>query len=276
MSNIIKLAKKEIARLESMLKTAKRLQKRSPDGSLKHCRKGNKIYYYAQTKNVQTNQWERTYIRKENLSLAEKLAQKQYLASIKPSIEENLCALKDFVAHYHPETPENAFLSLHTDCQKLITPLPDTREARTRQWLAESYEANPFHPENLRFETDQGEIVRSKSEMIIANLLFQHKEDLLYKYERPLSVIMNGRLKSIYPDFTILNLHTGDILYWEHAGRLDDDVYANEFTKKLNTYSANQLLPGRDIILTFETSETPLDTSLVRQLIRQMCGESPQ
>ncbi len=274
MSNIIELAKKEIARLEIMLKTVNKLQKRSPDGSLKHYRKGNQTYYCARTKNFQTNQWERTYIRKENLSLAEKLAQKQYLASIKPGLEENLCALKNFVAHYHPETPEDAYLSLHADIRELITPLHDTREARTRQWLAERYDANPFHPENLRFETDQGEIVRSKSEMIIANLLFQHKEALLYKYERPLDIIANGRPKTIYPDFTILNLHTGHILYWEHAGRLDDEVYANEFTKKLTTYSANHLLPGRDIILTFETSETPLDTSLVRQLICRICEDS--
>jgi len=27
-----------------------------------------------------------------------------------------------------------------------------------------------------------------------------------------------GRMKTIYPDFTIINTNTGKVTYWEHAG----------------------------------------------------------
>lgn len=78
-----------------------------------------------------------------------------------------------------------------------------------------------MHPENLRYETEQGDLVRSKSEVIIANILYQHRKDILYKYERPLEVMSDGKERNIYPDFTILNIHTGKVTYWEHAGRMD-------------------------------------------------------
>ena len=89
-----------------------------------------------------------------------------------------------------------------------------------------------MYPENLRYETERGDVVRSKSEVIIANILYQNREHILYKYERPLEIVENGRKKTIYPDFTIINKNTGKITYWEHAGRMDDPYYANDFVKK--------------------------------------------
>ena len=79
-------------------------------------------------------------------------------------------------------------------------------------------------------------MVRSKSEAIIANILHNNKLNILYKYERPLKIIVDGKEKIIYPDFTIFNVHSGKITYWEHAGRMDDPYYANEFVKKINSF----------------------------------------
>lgn len=67
----------------------------------------------------------------------------------------------------------------------------------------------------------------------IANILYQHKNDIIYKYEKPLEIIENGWRKTIYPDFTIMNVHTGKVVYWEHAGLMDDAVYANDFVRKM-------------------------------------------
>ena len=127
-----------------------------------------------------------------------------------------------------------------------------------------------MYPENLRYETEQGDIVRSKSEVIIANILYQNRKDILYKYERPLEVVENGRQKTIYPDFTIINKHTGEITYWEHAGRMDDPNYANEFVRKMNTYIANDLLLGRDVVVSYESLGNPLDIKVVKQLVKQI------
>jgi len=71
-----------------------------------------------------------------------------------------------------------------------------------------------FFEEYLIHRTARGEMVRSKSEVIIANALTAKCVD--YAYERPLTI--EGVTK--YPDFTIEDMESGRILYWEHCGML--------------------------------------------------------
>lgn len=134
---------------------------------------------------------------------------------------------------------EEIYDNLSDERKSLVTSIQISVKEKVKQWQAEAYEKNLMYPENLRYETEQSDMVRSKSEVIIANILYQNREDILYKYEKPLEVMENGRQKTIYPDFTILNKHTGKVLYWEHAGRMDDSHYANEFVKK-NEYIYRQ------------------------------------
>ncbi len=221
--------------------------------------------------NEQTKQWERKYIKKDNISLIKKLAQKHYYTMLKPDLEKNIKALRNFIQQYHPEDMEKIYKGLSVERKELIEPFISAKDELVRKWFEEKYEINDLFPENLRFETEQGEQVRSKSEVIIANILYQHKKDILYKYERPLEILVNGKYKTFFPDFTILNVHTGKIIYWEHAGRMDDLYYTNDFVKKMNAYITNNLLPGRDIILTFETMGSTLDITVVKKLVREMC-----
>jgi len=63
-------------------------------------------------------------------------------------------------------------------------------------------------------------MVRSKSELVIANHLFD--VGLPYLYERPLEgTISPGRLR---PDFSFVT-DAGDVIVWEHLGMLDCDDY---------------------------------------------------
>jgi len=134
--------------------------------------------------NEVTKQWNRKYIKKKNISLATSLAQKQYYNVLKPTLGKNLNALKQFIQQYHPEEIEKIYDDLSEERKNLIIPLQDSREEHIRKWQKETYEKNNLYPENLKYETEQGDMVRSKSEVIIANILYQHKDDILYKYER--------------------------------------------------------------------------------------------
>ncbi|MCC3160211.1 RecQ family ATP-dependent DNA helicase [Hymenobacter sp. 15J16-1T3B] len=83
--------------------------------------------------------------------------------------------------------------------------------------------------------TLRGEWVRSKSEVIIANLL--HKNGADYAYERP--IYQNGKYL-LLPDFTVTT-QTGTY-YWEHLGLLDDPEYARRWAIKQNHYKRD--FPG--------------------------------
>lgn len=271
MNCIIREIKKEIEELERIIEAISRFRRQEPEGCLKYQNKGRKTFYYHQFMNEETKEWQRKYIKRENLILVKNLAQKHYYSMLEPLLKKQLKALKSFQQQYHPEDTEQVYNNLSDVRKSLIIPIGLSKEERIRMWYDEEYEGNTFHPENLKYETEQGELVRSKSEMIIANILYQHKENILYKYERPLEIRMDGNVKVIYPDFTIMNLHTGRVVYWEHAGRMDDPYYANEFVKKINGYSANDLLPGRDVMITFETLGNPLDVSVVKRVVKEIC-----
>ena len=268
MKNFIEIVKKEVPQLENAIKKVDLFLNHAPEGCLKWQNKNGKTYYYHQF--MKDNKWVRRYIKKGELSLAKTLAQKQYYTSIRPILEKMLDEIKRFIKKCPLNELEEIYDNLSVERKNLVMPLQASAKEKVKHWETEVYEKNLMYPENLRFETEKGDMVRSKSEVIIANILYRNRKNILYKYERPLEVIENGRQKTIYPDFTILNKHTGEITYWEHAGRMDDPYYANDFVKKMNTYIANDLLPGRDVVVSFESQSTPLDIKVVKRLVKQI------
>lgn len=238
---------------------------------MKYRKKGKNVYFYQQLLDEKSKRWRQKYIKKEETSLARSLAQKYYYMGVKTILEKQQRELRDFLQRYRPEEIDKVYEELSEERKHLVTPFSYSKEVILQKWKEESYEKGSFHMENLRFETEQGELVRSKSEVIIANILYQHREDILYKYERPLEVFVEGRTKTIYPDFTILNVHTGKVVYMEHVGRMEDAYYVNEFVKKMNIYTSNNLLLGRDVILTFETLGNPLDIMTVKRIVQEIC-----
>lgn len=125
------------------------------------------------------------------------------------------------------------------------------------------YEAGKIH------EALSRDMVRSKSEVIIANML--HERDITFFYEKPLFA-PDGTM--YLPDFTLL--WQGEEIYWEHVGRLSDPEYARKWADKLVWYQKN--FPGR-LRTTYEKNPgiapgapvAPLDVSLqADQIIEQL------
>ena len=130
---------------------------------------------------------------------------------------------------YFPENKERVFENLSEERKQLVQPYFRSTKEKYEAWKRENYPVYDAYPESLQYVTDRGEVVRSKSELIIANMLYRNSKDLRYKYERPLELLINGEKRIFYPDFTVLNIHTGKITYWEHAGMMDNSQYASIF-----------------------------------------------
>lgn len=104
-----------------------------------------------------------------------------------------------------------------------------------------------------------GDMVRSKSEVIIANML--HERGIKFYYEKPLFA-PDGTM--YLPDFTLI--WNGEEVYWEHVGRLSDPKYLVHWEEKRAWYE--RFFPGR-LRTTFERSpgsslgapSAPLDVS---------------
>lgn len=211
--------------------------KNAPAGCLKSQKKAGKTYYYHQFMDEQSNQEMRMYIKKNNRELAEKLAQKGYLLHIRSILKNNLRALAEFEEKYDESAMEKVYDELNDERKSLVKTIDTSVNEKIKMWNEEEYEPNASYPEMLK---------------------------------RPLKMMIDEREETIYPDFTILNIHTGKITYWEHAGCLDDTKYANGFVRKMNTYINNKLVLGDDFVCTYESSKYPLDISAVKYVVKNL------
>jgi len=111
-------------------------------------------------------------------------------------------------------------------------------------------------------ETLSGDFVRSKSEVIVANIL--HQSGIPFEYEARL-VAPDGSLRA--PDFTIE--WRGKTYYWEHLGMLDVEDYRQNWELKEAWYK--MCFPDQ-LITTQESSTLSQET---KQIITSTFGVEP-
>ena len=265
---IKQLAQQKFEEVNRILKQIDKELEHMPEGHLKIQKRLENVYYYQMIQ--EKGKTKKYYIEKRNAELIKKLACKHYYMKVQTKLKKEREALKKFLINYDEKIADAIYDQMPVEKKELIQPLRMTAGEALRKWENERYEANQNYPENLIYKTDQGEMVRSKSELILANMLYQNRKYLLYKYERPLELMQGDKIQVIYPDFTILNIRTGKIIYWEHAGRMDDPKYANQFVYKINSYMSNGIMPGRDLIFTYETMSNPLNMQNALKLIESL------
>lgn len=141
---------------------------------------------------------------------------------------------------------------------------PVIEQGFVQRWLKRI----PGEPRNKKpdtlFFSIKGDHVRSKSEILIADRLYN--AGVPYVYERAYQPYLGAEL--IFPDFTILHPRTYEVWYWEHFGKMDEVKYSTEAKKRLEDYSFKDIYPGKNLIITFETSKSPLNTDYVENLIK--------
>jgi ATP-dependent exoDNAse (exonuclease V) alpha subunit len=120
-----------------------------------------------------------------------------------------------------------------------------------------------FFEEGLIHKTIQGEMVRSKSEVAIADCL--HYNGVPYEYEKPLE--LEGRIKR--PDFTITDPDTDQVWYWEHCGMMTDPKYRKRWEDKKAFYAKCGIREGENLIVTYDDEKGGLDTDSIDTLIKQ-------
>lgn len=120
-----------------------------------------------------------------------------------------------------------------------------------------------FYEEKLIHKTARGELVRSKSEVIIANALFYNKLD--YEYEPELT--LEGRVKR--PDFKVEDYDTGEVWYWEHCGMMTDPQYKRQWEEKKKFYEKNGIVEGKNLIVTYDDEKGGLDAAEIQKIIEE-------
>lgn len=233
----------------------------APEGSLRIGEsQGCKQYYHCKNGSSHNG----TYIPKKNIELVKKLAQKTYDIKVLRYSEKVYKNITKLLQEYDDEKIEKIFYSENIEKQKLIIPVEETYEQKLEKWLSQPYTGKGFSEDGPVILTNSGLRVRSKSEKILADYFDSKK--IPYKYECPLQLKSYG---VVYPDFTFLSRKTGKEIYWEHEGMMDNPEYARAAVQKIELYEKNGIFPGENLILTFESSVTSINSGIMKDFVQK-------
>ncbi len=262
----------------------------SPPGRLKINRNGTRFKWINQL-----DSGERQYIRKKDVKQAGLLAAKSYYKRKRVETKQELMAL-DYYLNNHNRIRfiSNDLENGDGELSRLIgigkeifrmerfemSPSVKRRKkngfsftadekkisAELKAWMEEEYPTNRGFEESLNVKAVGGLMVRSKSEAFIANEL--SARGIPFRYECLLEI--DGA--AYYPDFTIIHPISNEKFYWEHLGLMDDAEYREKAKRKLVNYTRAGVIPGINLIITYETEYTPLDFGVVKKLIDAYFG----
>ena len=205
----------------------------------------------------------RKYAGKDKLKLVKKLIQRDYEVEINKRLKDLRNRLNRFLSNYDISYIGTLYESLPEARKNVVVPIIEPDDDFIKRW----YEAHPgqqntYHEDGI-YQTNRGDMVRSKSEKIIADALEKYK--IPYQYEPMLDLGYN----TVYPDFVVLNVRTRKTFYWEHLGIISDIEYAAKNFIKVQNYEKNGYLLGQDLVTTMESTDSPLDVKLVEQKIKE-------
>lgn len=250
---------------DELLFARDRLEKgieKAPGGNLIVKRSNNCVQFYRSDKK------NRRYIHRDEAALVKALAQKKYDARYKEAVEAELEQVEKSIEGLKEAMfrPEDILNSIPEEMRVLVrTGFAADSEAEER-WKKERNDGKNPIESAVTYLTARGELVKSKSEVMIADRLNYY--GVPYDYERSLDDGMMGNY-NYYPDFTCLNRRTGKTWYWEHCGRMDDPKYAEKMMLKIMNYSGLDIFLGSELLISMETTKIPLQMYYVERLIRK-------
>ena len=216
----------------------------------------------------------RIYLGADKTQILKDLAQKQFEERMLASAKDELFLLRDCMKTLS-EFDENhdskkEYKRLPEVLRQLVNPNLNYEDDYVARWRIARFSRGRI-TENHIYDTLAKEKVRSKSEALIADRLFN--AGIPYRYEQRLEFDSDvpglEDMHAYYPDFTILDKRTRKIIYWEHLGKLGDPAYCRDNLTKLHDYMKHGIIQGKNLILTYESADRPLLTTDVDILIKQ-------
>ena len=252
---LIKEMDREIKQEEQILRYMQKRLTTMPPGALGVSNiNGEKYYYHKICQEGKKN----TFYLDPDVELQRNaiidLMEKKVITHGFPVLRDNIKLLKkckDGLKPYHPSNYK------YGDILGDVYYLED--DVCIRDWRKKPDGQNDYFRETLIHKTKSGKKVRSKSEVFIADSLY----DLGLEFKCEAELRLAKRV--VYPDFEILHPKTHKLIWWEHLGMLDDPRYVVDNLGKIIDYCSAGIVPGKNLIITYETKEQPLTHEMINQ-----------
>lgn len=250
--------------LEMLMETIRKRDQNSPIGKLRISNDKGILHYYCITESGDTHG---KYIPKNNYKLAQQLAQKDYMHRLYQEAARELKDINIYLANHGETDLEDIYTSLNQYRKNIVEPMVIPDDIFVWQWENEPYEVNPYYQEEKVYPTKKDEFVRSKSEVLLADMYYEL--GIPYRYEAELR-LKNGKRK--YPDFTLLNIKTRKVIYHEHLGLMDNEEYRKINYAKLDEYQKSGIYMGKNLIITYEGEGCYLNIKDIKRMVQNVMG----
>jgi hypothetical protein len=207
--------------------------------------------------------YRRTSVRKDSEAMAT-LCRKKYLAAILARIENNLKVIERAEKQYRPMD----FDELKKTLPQAYRMQPDKyffpREidgADMVLWQSDYMQSN-YRPEERTNVTSRGLRVRSKGELVIAEMLYRY--EIPFRYEVELEI----ERYTFVPDFQLLRPRDRKVWYWEHCGLPYNEEYMEKHNWKLSMYRREGIVPWDNLIVTYNDRQGNINMAIVESEIK--------
>lgn len=190
------------------------------------------------------------------------LIRKRHLQTAIPRLKKNIHNLEYCIHKYSPTDAAHILQRLKLSYPNLH-PKYFNESGVLIKWQQHAHRNMNFHPEHLINTDVQGEPVRSKNEIIIANQLTMH--GIPFKIEEPLNFLDHHI--TVHPDFTIRRPRDGKLFYWEHCGMVTDQKKIDDHFCKLQLYQMHGIAPWDNLIVTYDNKESGVNAKLIKAII---------
>lgn len=228
--------KKRMLELKQIIQKKENVLLHAPEGIINIAAMGDRAQYYFKKDSSDKC---RRYMRKSERPLIAAICQKEYDQKVLAAAQKELEQWERLTKNFPKQIYEEIYTKLSIHRQKWVQPDVLSDNEFIKQWEQVEYVAKGFSENAPEFYTDRGEQVRSKTEIFI------------------------------HPDFMALNVTTRTVFYWEHMGMMDDTEYVENAIRRIEAYEKNNIFPGENLILTYETVRHPISPRIIEQMIQR-------
>ena len=247
---------------EAQLETLKMELSKLPEEKICARKRGGRYVYYVRNVDADGRRHEK-YLPCNDVKQIAALCRAAYLRKLIPALEKEARCIKHFKRGYNSQAKFAAWEKLPEAYKQFIKPLFKSNEQICFEWEKASFEGNTFPlVEDARYITKKGECVRSRIELIVANILYDLK--IPYRYECKL-MLPSG---AVWPDFTIMNPKTLEVYYLEIFGMMDNPEYEMSAFKKIAKYAASEYYSN--LIMFFDHKNAPISPEDIKRTLEKL------
>ncbi len=195
-----------------------------------------------------------------------RIQEERFLRESIKTLKNNIELMEEFLKEYEsigfdhinsklPKTYRNSFAAAASS---------NVRKANVWKTNMEQYKARfpVVRPEELVQPTIDGKYVRTKSELLIYNYLYE--AGYTFVYELPI----DGKFRMFYPDFTILSeIDYLTLVRIEHQGMMSDPFYKDKSEVREYDYWKEGYLPSRDVYFTYDDNKGGFDIGPIVEIL---------